>query len=85
MNIVFNVRAVIASVLFLSTVVIPKILNNLGLDLGSASFMLEIWWVFIMVFIAEIFILWNMIRNLRITIIALVIAIIIAYIVAIAY
>jgi len=85
MNIVFNVRAVMASVLFLSTVVIPKILNNLGLELGSFAFMLEIWWVFIIVLIAECLLFWSWLRDLRFTIIALILAVIVAYIVAIAY
>jgi hypothetical protein len=85
MNIVFNVRTVMASATFLALVVVPKIVNNLGANLGSVGFMLEMWWVFLVVLFALGLALWPYIKNWRTSLIVFIIAIIIAYIVAIAY
>ena len=85
MNIVFNVRTVMASATFLALVVVPKIVSNLGAGLGALGFMLEMWWVFLVVLFAAGLALFPYLKNWRTCLIVFIVAIIIAYVVAIAY
>ena len=82
MNIVFNVRTVIGWVSFLILVGIPRILNGLGMDLGPAAFMLEVWWIFLVLLVVLCLTLWTWLRNWKMALIVLVGAIILAYAIA---
>lgn len=85
MNIVYNVRTVIGGMLFMILVGIPRVLNNLGLELGAASFMLDMWWIFVVVLFSISLIFYQYLRNWRYTLIMFLFSIAIAYVVAIAW
>lgn len=82
MNIVFNVRTVIGWVSFLILVGIPRVLNGLGLDLGLAAFMLEVWWIFVVLLFVLCLTMWAWLRNWRTALFVLILAIVLAYVIA---
>lgn len=80
MNIVFNARTVIAWLMISIFVVVPRMLVFFGLEHPYLTELTSLWATFMIILIAEFIMLWGYIRNIRTTIIAVVIAIVIAFI-----
>lgn len=80
LNIVFNIRTVLAYTIIILFVAIPRLLVHFGLEAQALTDLTSLWATFIILLIAEIIFLWQYIRNWRYLIFALVGAIIISVI-----
>lgn len=80
-----SLRVVIASVLWISLVAVPKIIFNMGFSYEPLSFMVQAWWVFVVTLFVFVLIFFKKMLNLRWSLILLILAIIIAYIIAAYY
>jgi len=78
MNIVFNIRTIIAYTIIMVGVVIPQLLLHFGLDNPTLTELTSMWAIFLIILVAEIILLWQYIRNIKTAIFAVLIAVIVA-------
>lgn len=79
MNMVFNARTVIGWLIVSILVVIPRMLLYFGLKSAELDSLTSLWATFLIIFVAEVIILWGYIREVKTAIFSIVLAIIIAF------
>ena len=79
MNVVFNFRVVLTSILITGFVVIPRILNYFQLNHPIIAELTAPWATFLVVFSAIILLFYSFLKNIRYFLIFLVIAILVAF------
>jgi len=79
MNVVFNVRVIIASTLITAGVVIPRILQYFKLDIGVINMLTEPWATFLILMIALLILFYTWLKNIRLFLIFLALAILISF------
>jgi len=79
-NIVFNIRTVLAYTLIILFIALPRMLMHFGLEAQTLTDLTSLWATFIILLIAEIIFLWQYIRNWKTLVFALIIAVVIAFI-----
>jgi len=80
MNIVFNIRTVLAYSIIMVLVVIPQLLLHFGLEHEYLTGLTSMWAIFIIILMAEFILFFHWFKNIRMIIFAFAIAVAIAFV-----